>query len=103
MHKADATSHVNNRFLSLEERQEKLEKQHASIRSLQKKVQHLKSKIQKLTDKLDFTLVKKPPLIYLSLWKEKQQMFKYCILRDHFQGYSGSSNMRQLNIAKLEV
>ena len=55
-HKTDSRSHVNNRFLSLEERQEKLEKQHASIRSLQKKVQHLKSKIAQLTDQVGFHL-----------------------------------------------
>ena len=40
----------------MEERQEKLEKQHASIRSLHKIVQHLKSKIAKLTDQVGFHL-----------------------------------------------
>ena len=55
-HKTDVASHVNNRFLNLEERQEKLEKQHHSIRLLKKKLDRLKSKIATITDQVGFNI-----------------------------------------------
>ena len=47
--RTDLDSHVNNRYLSTNEKQEKLRKQHSEIRSLNKRLSYMKEKIARIT------------------------------------------------------